>query len=128
MTLYGRSGAIGSVVRAAFDRFLDALPPRVTATRMQRVKDLLAKHFSWVGPCVKFFSVVGGIAAAVYLVGLLKLGQFTFVQHVVRIWQTPEVTDLRHGIATKLSSTHNQAMRELRVKLATTREPGGHSS
>lgn len=94
------------------------------AMRMKQLKAQLAKHFSWVGPCVKFFSIIGGIGAAVYLVALLKLGQFTFVQHVIRIWKTPEVTDLRHGIATKLSSTHDNAMRGIRVKLATTRDPG----
>jgi hypothetical protein len=95
--------------------------------RMQRLKAKLADWFSWVGPCVKFFSVIGAVGVAVYLIALLKLGQFTFVQHVVRIWKTPEVADLRHGIATKLSSTQNNAIREIRVKLASTREPGAEA-
>lgn len=91
---------------------------------MQRLKAKLADWFSWVGPCVKFFSGLGLVCAAVYLLFLLKLGQFTFAQHVKRIWNTPEVSELGHGIATKLSSTHSSAMRELRGKLATMREPG----
>lgn len=92
---------------------------------MKQLKAQLAKTFSWVGPCVKFFSVIGGIGAVAYLLFLLKLGQFTFLQHVVRIWQTPEVTELRQGIATKLTSSRDHAVREIRVKLATTREPSG---
>jgi hypothetical protein len=91
---------------------------------MQRLKAKLADWFSWVGPCVKFFSVVGAVGTVVYLLFLLKLGQFSFAQHVKRIWNTPEVNELGRGIVTKLSSTHSSAMRELRVKLATTHEPG----
>jgi hypothetical protein len=67
-------------------------------------------------------SVIGSIGAAVYIVGIHKLGQFTLVQHVVRIWKTPEMDELRHGIATKLSNTSSDAMQNIRVKLATTRD------
>jgi hypothetical protein len=90
---------------------------------MKAIKALVASWFGWVGGCVKFCSAVGAIAAAVYLVALLHLGQFTFVQHVRRIWHTPEVGELRSGIVTKLTSTRNNAMRGIRAKLETTREP-----
>jgi hypothetical protein len=89
---------------------------------MKQLKAQLAESFGWVVPCVKFFSVIGSIGAAVYVIGIHKLGQFTFVQHVVRIWKTPEMDDLRHGIATKLSNTGSDAMHGIRVKLATTRD------
>jgi hypothetical protein len=89
---------------------------------MKQLKAQLAKAFGWVVPCVKFLSVIGAIVAAVYVIGIHKLGQFTLVQHVVRIWKTPEMDDLRHGIATKLSNTGSDAMQGIRAKLATTRE------
>jgi hypothetical protein len=90
---------------------------------MQALKDLAARWFCWVGPCARFFAVLGGVAAVVYLGFILRLGQFTLGQHVKRIWQTQEVGDLRAGIATKLSRTRNDAVRGIRAKLEATREP-----
>lgn len=111
-------------VLAAFERFLEPLRAHVRPTKMKALKDRVAASLSWVGPCLKFFTWVGGIAAVVYLLFLLRLGQFTLAQHVRRIWQTQEVGDLRSGIATKLASTRNNAVRGIRAKLETTREPG----
>jgi hypothetical protein len=90
---------------------------------MQGLKDLASRCFCWVGPCAKFFSVIGGIGAVVYLGFILRLGEFTLGQHVKRIWQTQEVGELRSGIVAKLSRTRNDAVRGIRAKLDTTREP-----
>lgn len=90
---------------------------------MQGLKDLASRWLSWIGPCAKFFSVLGGIGVVVYLGFILRLGQFTFGQHVKRIWQTQEVGELRSGIVAKLSRTRNDAVRGIRAKLDTTREP-----
>jgi hypothetical protein len=87
------------------------------------MKDLVAGWFSWVVPCVKFLSAVGSIVAVIYVCFMLRLGEFTFLQHIRRIWQTQEVGDLRSGIATKFSSARTNAVREIRMKLATTRRP-----
>jgi hypothetical protein len=89
---------------------------------MQGLKDLTVRWLGWVGPCAKFMSVAGSIAGVVYLLFFLRLGPFTFGQHVKRIWQTQEVGELRAGIATKLSSTRDNAVRGIRAKLDTTRD------
>jgi hypothetical protein len=87
------------------------------------MKDRVADYFSWVVPCVKFLAVVGSAAVLLYVCFVLRLGEFTFGQHVRRIWHTPEVGDLRSGIATKFSRARSSAVREIRVKLASTRGP-----
>jgi hypothetical protein len=109
-----------------FDRFLEPMWARDRSTKMKALKDRAAACLSWVGPCFKFFAWVGGIAAVVYLLFLLRLGQFTLAQHVKRIWRTQEVGELRTGIATKLAMTRNSAVRGIRAKLETTREPYDH--
>jgi hypothetical protein len=85
------------------------------------MKDSLKKEFSWVGGFLRFVAIVGGVLAFAYLLFFLKLGQFTFAQHVKRIWQTPEVAELRSGVATKLTRTGHEALRTVRNKLDDTR-------
>lgn len=85
------------------------------------MKDSLKKEFSWVGGFFRWIAIVGGGLALIYCLFFLKLGQFTFSQHVRRIWQTPEVAELRGGIATKLSLEGKSALRKIRNKLDDTR-------
>jgi hypothetical protein len=92
------------------------------------MKDRVAGWFSWVVPCLKFLSAVGVIVAVIYVCAVLRLGEFTLLQHVRRIWQTPEVGELRSGIATKFSRARKNAEREIRVKLASTRGSEGEAS
>jgi hypothetical protein len=71
---------------------------------------------------LKCVSSIGAVVVVVYSVFLLKLGQFTFVQHVRRIWQTEEVGELKQGIVSKVTNTRSSAVREIRMRLAATRE------
>ena len=85
------------------------------------MKDSVKKEFSWVPQFLKWVGIIVGVLATAYLLFFLKLGQFTFTQHVARIWRTPEVAELRSGIAFKLTRTSHEALRTVRNKLDDTR-------
>jgi len=71
--------------------------------------------------------VVVGLAGAGALFGMVKLGQYTFVQHVVRIAKTPAVRDLGNGILEKVGSAQNAMKSQIKAQLAASRQPSPES-
>lgn len=69
-------------------------------------------------PLIKLGLKIGAVVAALYICFYVTLGEYTFAQHVKRIWQTDEVQELRAAIASKFTGAGAEALRELKGKLA----------
>ena len=69
-------------------------------------------------PWAKRLTSLMTVAAIVYAIMYVKLGELTFAQHVQRIWQTDEVKDLREGVSEELSGAKNAAIEKLKERLA----------
>ena len=73
-------------------------------------------------PLAKLVAKIAAVLALGYLCWVPKFGEYTFAQHLKRIWQTSEMIELRESIADKFSGAGKDALHELKAKLAASHE------
>jgi len=68
-----------------------------------------------------------GLGGAGGVVGVVKLGEYTFVQHVARIARTSAVRDLGNGILEKFGAAQSAMKSQIKAQLAASRRPSPES-